>query len=192
MVTETRRAGAPEPIWEAAQAAAFVVGGLFLLIGFLSFLPGVTANYGAMAFAGHESGARFLGVFQVSVVHNLVHVAFGVAGVVMARRFRSARMYLFGGGLVYAVLWAYGLLVGSHGSANVVPVNSADNWLHLVAAVGMIALAVVLSHPATARPIEKVTAGRVSGGGPAAGNSRISSGRGGGRQPVRRRSAPRR
>ena len=39
----------------------------------------------ALRFAGHGSGAYLFGVFQVSVLHNLVHLAFGVAGLVLAR-----------------------------------------------------------------------------------------------------------
>jgi hypothetical protein len=43
-------------------------------------------------------------------------------------------------GLALALLWLYGLVVGQNSSANFVPVNSADDWLHLGLGVGMIAL----------------------------------------------------
>jgi len=56
----------------------------------------------------------------------------------------GARAFLIGGGAVYAVLWLYGLLVANDSSANFVPVNNADDWLHLLLAVGMIALGLVL------------------------------------------------
>jgi len=55
----------------------------FLLIGVLGFVPGVTSDYGAMEFAGHESGALLLGLFQVSILHNIVHLLYGVAGLVL-------------------------------------------------------------------------------------------------------------
>lgn len=68
----------------------------------------------------------------------------------LARTVPGARNYLVYGGAVYAVLWLYGLLIDHDSSANFVPVNSADNWLHLVLAVGMIALGVLLGRtPAT-------------------------------------------
>jgi hypothetical protein len=126
------------------QIAALVVGVVFLLVGVLGFVPGVTANLDRLAFAGHTSGALLLGLFAVSVLHNLVHLAFGVVGVLMSRTASAARTFLIGGGLVYAVLWVYGLIIGHDTPANFVPVNTADNWLHLGLAVGMIALGVLL------------------------------------------------
>jgi arginine exporter protein ArgO len=127
------------------QLAAAAVGAVFLLVGILGFVPGVTANYDQLTFAGHESGALLLGVFAVSILHNLVHVAFGVAGLVLARTRSGAKNYLIVGGAVYAVLWLYGLLIDHGSAANFVPVNGADNWLHLVLAVAMIALGVLLA-----------------------------------------------
>ena len=124
--------------------AAAAVGAVFLLVGVLGFVPGITSNYGQMEFNGH-SEAMLLGVFQVSILHNIVHLLFGVAGLAMAKTWSGARSFLVGGGAVYLVLWLYGLLVhGKEGGANFVPVNSADNWLHFVLGLGMIALGVVL------------------------------------------------
>jgi len=62
------------------QKAAAAVGAVFLLVGILGFVPGITTGFGDMKFAGHESGAELLGIFQVSVLHNIVHLLFGVAG----------------------------------------------------------------------------------------------------------------
>jgi hypothetical protein len=122
------------------QLAALVVGVVFLLVGVLGFIPGITTNFGSFAFAGHQSEAMLLGLFQVSVLHNIVHLLFGVGGLAMSRSAAGARNFLIYGGVVYAVLWLYGLLIDQSSAANFVPVNTADNWLHLVLAVGMIAL----------------------------------------------------
>ncbi|MEU4516953.1 DUF4383 domain-containing protein [Nonomuraea wenchangensis] len=132
------------------QLAAFVVGAVFLLVGILGFIPGLTTHYDEMGFAGHESEAMLLGVFQVSILHNLVHLLFGVAGLTLARTWSGARGFLVGGGVVYLVLWVYGLLVGHDSPANFVPLNTADNWLHLVLGVGMVALGLLLSRRRTA------------------------------------------
>jgi hypothetical protein len=126
------------------QLAALVVGVVFLLVGVLGFIPGITTNFGSLAFAGHQSEAMLLGLFQVSVLHNIVHLLFGVAGLAMSRSTAGARNFLIYGGVVYAVLWLYGLLIDQSSAANFVPVNTADNWLHLVLAVGMIALGVLV------------------------------------------------
>ena len=133
------------------QKAAAAVGAVFLLVGILGFVPGITSNYGSMTFAGHESGAELLGIFEVSILHNLVHVLFGVAGLAMARTWSGARSFLIGGGAIYLVLWLYGLLIDLGSSANFVPVNDADNWLHLVLGLAMVALGLLLARSATAR-----------------------------------------
>jgi len=124
----------------AVQKAALAVGVVFLVIGILGFVPGITTDYGDLSLAGHESEAKLLGIFQVSILHNLVHLLFGAAGIAMARRVDSARTYLLVGGAIYLVLWLYGLLIDKTSDANFVPVNSADDWLHFVLGVGMIAL----------------------------------------------------
>jgi hypothetical protein len=129
------------------QLAAMVVGIVFLLVGVLGFIPGVTTNYGDMQFAGHESTSKLIGLFQVSILHNIVHLLFGVAGLLMARTISGARNYLVGGGIIYLILWIYGLLIGHESSANFIPLNNADNWLHFVLGVGMIALGVLLTRP---------------------------------------------
>jgi hypothetical protein len=129
----------------ALQKAALAVGAVFLLVGILGFVPGITTGYDTMTMAGHHSEAMLLGVFNVSILHNIVHLAFGVAGLLMARSFAGARTYLIGGGVIYLVLFVYGLVIDHASAANFVPVNSADNWLHLVLAIGMIGLGVALS-----------------------------------------------
>lgn len=126
------------------QTAARVVGIVFLLVGILGFIPGVTTNFETIMFAGHESEALLLGLFQVSILHNIVHLLFGIAGLLLARTFDGARNYLIWGGVVYLVLWLYGLFIDRESAANFVPVNDADNWLHLVLGIGMILLGVLL------------------------------------------------
>lgn len=133
------------------QKAAMAVGAVFLLVGVLGFIPGITSDYDTMEFAGHESEAKLLGLFQVSILHNIVHFLYGVAGVLLARTWSGARNYLIGGGAVYLVLWIYGLLIDKESAANFVPLNSADDWLHFFLGVGMIALGVLLSRRDAAR-----------------------------------------
>ena len=133
------------------QLAALVVGVVFLAVGVLGFVPGVTSGYSSMSFAGHMSDAKLLGIFQVSVLHNLVHLLFGVAGIVLSRTAARARSYLVFGGVIYAVLFVYGLVIDQTSGMNFVPINTADNWLHAGLAVGMILLGVVLGRrPAVA------------------------------------------
>jgi hypothetical protein len=127
------------------RVAAMVVAVVFLLVGLLGFIPGVTTEYDGMTFAGHESTAMLLGIFHVSILHNIVHLLFGAVGLAMARTVTGARGFLIGGGVVYLVLWIYGLITDQNSAANFVPVNTADNWLHLLLGVGMIGLGLALN-----------------------------------------------
>jgi hypothetical protein len=129
---------------EPLRGIAMVVGIVFLLVGILGFVPGITSNYDDLQFAGHESHSELLGIFQVSILHNIVHLLFGVAGLVMARSVSTARLYLVGGGAIYLVLWIYGLIIDRQSDANFVPLNDADNWLHFVLGAAMIAVGLLV------------------------------------------------
>ena len=137
------------------QAAAAVVGAVFLLVGVLGFIPGITTGYDSLEAAGHKSHAELLGIFQVSILHNVVHLLFGVAGLALSRTASTARAFLIGGGVVYLVLWLYGLVIDKTSQANFVPLNAADDWLHFVLGVGMLALGVLLGRRTGAGPITR-------------------------------------
>jgi hypothetical protein len=134
--TRTSFRSARPPVCNAAMIVAIV----FLLVGVAGFIPGITTNYGDMAFAGPDSMAKLFGVFQVSILHNIVHLLFGVVGLAMARRANLAKKYLIGGGAIYLVLWIYGLATDNMSGANFIPLNTPDDWLHLGLGIGMIGL----------------------------------------------------
>ena len=118
------------------QTVARLVGIVFLLVGIAGFIPGITTNlYDGLEFAGDDGNAELLGLFQVSILHNIVHALFGV-GILMAATPEGARTFLLGSGAIYVVLFLLGIL----GGGDWVPINDADNWLHLGLAVGLIAL----------------------------------------------------
>jgi len=121
------------------QSLAALVGAVFLAVGILGFVPGITTNYDDLAFAGDGSEAELLGIFQVSVLHNVVHLLLGLAGLALARTWDGARLFLIGGGALYLALWLLGIV----GGGDWIPANSADNWLHFVLGLGMIGLGFV-------------------------------------------------
>jgi hypothetical protein len=143
-MTTTRGATTRRTTTSPARTVATVVAVAFLVVGILGFVPGITTHYGDMSFAGHESGAQLLGIFEVSVLHNIVHLLFGVVGLALARTPGGAVSFLLGGGLVYLVLWLYGLVVDKASSANFVPLDSADDWLHFALGLVMVAAGVAL------------------------------------------------
>ena len=132
----------------AVQDAARAVGVVFLLVGVLGFVPGVTTNlYDGLEFAGGDGDAELLGVFAVSVLHNIVHGLFGIGGLALAETASGARTFLLGGGAIYLALWALGLV----GGTDWLPANRADHWLHLGLGLAMVALAIGLTRHGTKR-----------------------------------------
>ena len=125
--------------------AATLVGAVFLLVGILGFIPGITINYDQLGLWENQSDAELFGLFQVSVLHNFVHLLFGVVGLALGRSWKTARTYLIGGGVIYLALALYGALIDQNRDANFVPTNNADDWLHLALGAGMVVLGFALS-----------------------------------------------
>ena len=123
------------------QAVARLVGIVFLLVGIAGFIPGITTDlYEGLEFAGDEGTSELLGLFQVSVLHNIVHALFGI-GILMAATPEGARTFLLGSGAIYVVLFLLGII----GGADWIPANDADDWLHLALGIGLIALGLITS-----------------------------------------------
>jgi Domain of unknown function (DUF4383) len=132
------------------QMVAGLVGTVFLIVGIAGFIPGITTHlYGGLDFAGHDGTAQLIGLFQVSILHNLVHIAFGLAGLALARTWSGARTFLIGGGVIYLALWLYGLIIDKDSGANFVPLDRADDWLHFLLGLGMIAAGVLTTRERT-------------------------------------------
>ena len=140
----------------AAQSLASLAGTAFLVVGILGFVPGVTEEFHRLRFAGHRSAAELFGIYDISILHNLLHLALGVAGLWLARTFTGARAYLVGAGALYVVLGVYGLAVSRASDANFIPVDAADDWTHLAVGVALIAAGIVA---ARARPARAVALG---------------------------------
>jgi hypothetical protein len=140
------------------QSLASWAGTAFLVLGIVGFVPGVTDHYEALKFAGRRSGAEVFGVFDTSILLNLVYVVLGIAATLLARRRAWARAYLLGGGALLLALWVFGLAVGRGDKANFIPVDSADAWLHFGLGLVMVALGWLLGRgraehrPAVATP----------------------------------------
>ena len=107
---------------------AAIMGAAFLLAGIGGFIPGITSNYDELQLAGTDSNAELLGLFRVSILHNLVHLAFGVWGVLAARSWGGAKTYAQMGGVIYLVLAVLGLVAPT--TFGLIPIGGNDVWLH--------------------------------------------------------------
>ena len=126
------------------QRAAFAFGIIFLLVGILGFIPGITADYDRLT-TFDDVGAKLLGIFGTNILENIVHLLYGVAGLAAASSWAASKNYFIWGGVVYLVVWLYGLLIDLDSSTNFLGVNTPANWLHFLLGVVMIAAGYLLS-----------------------------------------------
>lgn len=149
-VSETRSAGNGTIAHRTMiQMAALLFGVVFLLVGVAGFVPGLTADFERLDVFG-DVAARLLGVFGINWLENLVHLAYGVGGLVLAATAPKARAYFVGGGALYMLVALYGFVVGTHHEGNILGVNQASNWLHVVLSLTMVGIGVVLGRDARA------------------------------------------
>src|SRR5215213_8174771 len=111
-----------------SQLLALAIGAVYTLIGILGFFITGFDNFAA------ETDKTLLG-FEINPLHNLVHLAIGLAGLALWRRLDTARTY---GWLLAA---GYGLAAAGNSDINFLSLNGADNGLHLVSAVAGLAIA---------------------------------------------------
>jgi hypothetical protein len=117
-----------------SQLLALAIGAVYTLVGILGFLVTGLDNFAA------ETDKTLLG-FEVNPLHNLVHLAIGLAGLALWRRLDTARTYgwlLVAG---YGLAFIYGLFAAGNSDINFLSLNGADNVLHLVSAAAGLAIA---------------------------------------------------
>jgi hypothetical protein len=133
-----------------AQVWALALGGVLVLVGLVGFLV-------EPSFAVGDSAQRgTLIAFDINGWHNVVHLLSGIVGLAMAGTAAKARLFSIGYGVVYVLVTILGFIVGDGGLLlSIIPINTADNVLHL--AIAVTGIAVGLSSPATA-PRRAVTA----------------------------------
>jgi hypothetical protein len=83
-----------------------------------------------------QGAAHLLGLFPVNVPHNLVHVGFGVWGLLAYRNTGAAVAYARVVAIVYALLMILGLIPGLNTVAGLVPLHGNDIWAHGLLAAG--------------------------------------------------------
>jgi hypothetical protein len=113
-----------------AQVYAMALGGVLVLVGIVGFL--VEPSFGV----GDSAQRGTLILFDINGWHNVVHLLSGIVGLAMAGTAARARLFSIGYGVVYVLVTILGFVVGDGGLLlSIIPINTADNLLHLVIAL---------------------------------------------------------
>jgi hypothetical protein len=111
---------------------ALLMGIAFILAGVGGFIPGITAMPES---ATPPTDGYLLGLFPINAVHNLVHLSFGIWGVLAYREYASARAYARGLSIVLGIFTVMGLLPLTSTTFGLMPLFGHDIWLHALEAV---------------------------------------------------------
>jgi Domain of unknown function (DUF4383) len=107
-----------------AQKVALIFGVVFILVAVGGFItPG-----GMGMEANIDTAPRELGLFPINLLHNLVHLLFGIWGVLASRTHPAARTYCRVGGVIYLVLMVLGFVAPD--TFGLIPIGGNDIWLH--------------------------------------------------------------
>ncbi len=116
-----------------AQVYAAVIGAALLLAGIAGFF--YNASFGSGDGTDRDA---VLGILDVNGWHNVVHLASGLFLLALMRRHDSARLAALAFGAIYGVVTIIGLING-HDVLGLLPVNPADNVLHILLTVAAFA-----------------------------------------------------
>lgn len=114
---------------------ALLFGIVFLLAGVGGFVPGLSPGHIHPDVSVAASSRLAFGLFPVNVLHNLVHLAFGLWGIVAARSIASSVAYARAVAAIYAVLMVFGMIPHLDTLFGLVPLYGNDIWLHALLAV---------------------------------------------------------
>jgi hypothetical protein len=122
------------PTRHPAQLLALIIGAVYTLVGVAGFFVTGFENFAA------ETDKTLAG-FEINPLHNIVHLAIGLAGLALWRRLDTARTYGWLLAAGYGLAFLYGLFAAGNSDINFLSINGADNVLHLLSAAAGLAIA---------------------------------------------------
>ena len=124
-----------------ARLYATVVGAVLTIAGIVGF-------FYSSSFGSPGNVDEVFGILDVNGWHNVFHLVTGLLGLAAAGY--AARTYALGLGLLYVVLAIWGFIIGSGDSIlSIVPINTEDNFLHLI--LGVLGLGAGAASPTSAQ-----------------------------------------
>ena len=109
---------------------AALFGIVFLLAGGSGFVPGLSPEHAHPDMTVTAESRLALRLFPVNVVHNVVHLAFGVWGLLAARGVTGSLIYARGVAVIYGLLTVLGAIPATSTTFGLVPIYGNDIWLH--------------------------------------------------------------
>jgi Domain of unknown function (DUF4383) len=117
-----------------AQVFCLVIGATLVIVGIVGFFAESAFDTGS-----NVQGSDLI-IFEVNGWHNIVHLASGLFLLALAGTHETARVAALLFGAVYAVVTVIGLIDGND-VIGLLPINAADNVLHLLLTVAAFAAA---------------------------------------------------
>jgi hypothetical protein len=115
---------------------ALIFGIVFLAVGVLGFVPGmVQPPMGDHDVSMTQNYGDLLGLFPVNLLHNIVHILFGLWGILAYKSLAGARTYFRAVAIIYALLTVMGLVPGLNTTMGLIPIYGNDVWLHALLAL---------------------------------------------------------
>lgn len=117
----------------ATRYFALIFGIIYLLVGLMGLIPGLLQpmEAGNPPLTFDVLSGSLLGLFPVNILHTVVHLAIGMWGIFAYRSFDGARNFSLVTGIVFALLFLFGLIPGLQTLFGLLPLHGADRWLHL-------------------------------------------------------------
>jgi hypothetical protein len=121
----------------AIRIFVLVFGVIYALIGVMGFIPALvqTPAANAPSLTVTSQYGYLLGLFPVNLVHNIIHLAVGLLGIIAYSSLGAARTYSRAMAVVFAVLTVMGLFPTLQTTFGLAPLFSNDVWLHALTAV---------------------------------------------------------
>jgi hypothetical protein len=129
-----------------ARLYATLVGAVLVAAGIIGFFYESSFSTGDAVVADDV-----FGLLAVNGWHNVVHIVLGLIGLAAAGSAYAARTYCLAAGALYIVLAIWGFLEVENGYGvliDLVPINTEDNFLHLI--LGLTGIGAGLATPTVA------------------------------------------
>ena len=106
-----------------AKTIGMLFGWIYTIVGIAGFIPALGGSFSM-------TGSTLLGVAPVNVLHNIVHLIIGIAGLTMSRTEEGAGTFCKTFGIVLLLLGIIGFIQPN--LFGILPIGGGDIWIHLI------------------------------------------------------------